>query len=493
MAGRTPGPLRPPDGFWARPDVLDALGQRDFGALFGLLSKYAGASQTQIAIAVALTQGQVSTVMAGTRRLTAIDVVERVLDGLNAPDTARTACGLAPRRPTALDTWGSATREKATDDSVYRRDVIQFGSLTAVGVAPPAAPAEDADVRAVVSAAAHKSARFGQWADSLAIGDLALATLWLRLGQLAIDYVYAPMVPVFRELEALRDDVFELLVSPDPAQAHDLYLLAGTTCGLLAHASGNLGHLGAAHVQACTALVCARRADHPTLAAWVLSVRALQSEWSGNPSTALRFVAEAEAQVVREQEPSTVAAWLAAIAARAHARMGVNRAAALAALGRAERHHDRIAEATDGPNEFDRIGGILTFTQAKQLYYAGTTYRRIGDYAASASKALAAIATYEAGPIEQRSYGDEAIAWVDLAIARASGKQADLDGATEALRTIEEQPRERRLPTLIGPLHDLRAVLLTPEVRDARRAIVMRGSISEMIATCQRPLTEVSA
>jgi len=400
-----------------------------------------------------------------------------------------------------LDRWLSGEVATIPRPSMCRVIEAEFGqsverllSIEADALAPPSGqPSEDTDVRAMVSSAAHRSARFGQWADSLAIGDLALATLWLRLGQLAIDYVYAPMVPVFRELEALRDDVFELLVSPDPAQAQDLYLLAGTTCGLLAHASGNLGHLGAAHVQACTALVCARKADHPTLAAWVLGVRALQSEWSGNPGAALRFVAEAEAQVVREREPSTVAAWLAAVEARAHARMGANRAAALTALGRAVRNRDRMAEAIGGPNEFDRIGGILTFTQAKQLYYAGTTYRRIGDFASAASNAQAAIAAYETGPIEQRSYGDETIAWVDLAIARASGEQADLDGAAEALRTIEDQPHERRLPTLVGPLHDLRTVLLTPEVRDARRAIAMRGSINEMIVTCQRPLTELGA
>jgi hypothetical protein len=89
--------LRLPDGFWAREDVGRALAQRDFGALFRLISKYAGASQTQIAIAAGMTQGQVSTIMAGTRRITAIDVAERVFDGMMAPDAARVAYGLAPR------------------------------------------------------------------------------------------------------------------------------------------------------------------------------------------------------------------------------------------------------------------------------------------------------------------------------------------------------------------------------------------------------------
>src|SRR5690349_261885 len=91
--------LQLPDGFWERPDVHGAVADRDFGALFRLIAKYAGASQTQLAIAVGMTQSQVSTIMAGSRRVTAIDVAERALDGLEAPDGARLAFGLAPRTP----------------------------------------------------------------------------------------------------------------------------------------------------------------------------------------------------------------------------------------------------------------------------------------------------------------------------------------------------------------------------------------------------------
>lgn len=86
-----------PDGFWLRSDVAGALVARDFGALFRLVSKYAGASQTQIAIAVTMTQGQISAFMAGRRQVLTLDVAERVLDGLGAPDSARLAFGLAPR------------------------------------------------------------------------------------------------------------------------------------------------------------------------------------------------------------------------------------------------------------------------------------------------------------------------------------------------------------------------------------------------------------
>jgi hypothetical protein len=300
------------------------------------------------------------------------------------------------------------------------------------------------------------------------------------------------MVPVFRELDALRDDVFKLLRSPDPAQARDLYLLAGITCGLLAHASDDLGYIGAAHVQACAALVCADKADHPTLAAWVLGVRALQSEWSGRPGESLRFVAQARAQVVRERVPSTVSVWLAAIEARAHARRG-DRDRALDALKVAADDRSRLTDSREDRNEFDAVGGILTFTKAKQHYYAGTTYRRVGEFDAAQANARAAISAYATGPAEQRSYGDEAIAWIDLSIARASGDHADLDGSAEALATVREQSPDRRLPMLLAPLEDLTTALSASRIRDARQAVEMRTSIRELVASCQRPAAEVEA
>lgn len=146
MAGRAPGPLRVPQEFWDRPEVRTALADRQFGVLFRLLTKYLGASQTQLAIAVGMTQGQVSTIAAGDRQITALDVAERVLDGLDAPDSARLALGLAPRRTAhvAAGTHTHPVREpssithhtKATDDDVQRRDLLRGGLSTLGAVLP---------------------------------------------------------------------------------------------------------------------------------------------------------------------------------------------------------------------------------------------------------------------------------------------------------------------------------------------------------------------
>ena len=144
--GRRLEPLRLSAGFWVRADVREALAARDFGGLFRLVSRWAGASQTQIAIAVAMTQGQISGIMAGKRQVIAIDVAERVLDGLDAPDAARLAVGLAARSAPAVGVREHAGRPGAfaraggpppviLGEDVGRRDVLRLGGALAIGTA----------------------------------------------------------------------------------------------------------------------------------------------------------------------------------------------------------------------------------------------------------------------------------------------------------------------------------------------------------------------
>jgi transcriptional regulator with XRE-family HTH domain len=95
-------PITIPPSLWSQPDALTALRSRDVGHLFRLVRQYAGASQTQIAIACGMTQGKVSEYMKrGGRQVLTLEVFERIADGLDMPDEARMALGLAPRAFTA--------------------------------------------------------------------------------------------------------------------------------------------------------------------------------------------------------------------------------------------------------------------------------------------------------------------------------------------------------------------------------------------------------
>jgi transcriptional regulator with XRE-family HTH domain len=146
--------IRIPDSLWQRPETTAALRNRDIGRFFALLRQYAGASQTQIAIACGLTQGKVSDIMRGIQQVEKLDVFERIAAGLALPDPARINLGLAPRtaqavsRPAVipsrdisavleqspasvlLDSRHADTQE---DDQVRRREFVGLTGATVIG------------------------------------------------------------------------------------------------------------------------------------------------------------------------------------------------------------------------------------------------------------------------------------------------------------------------------------------------------------------------
>jgi hypothetical protein len=99
-----------PDWAWTRPDVRQALSQRDVSGLFRAAQQYCGASQGRIAAATGLLQGRVSEIIKGTRTVTSLELFERIADGLAMPDDARMLLGLAPRRPAGLDHLSASGR-----------------------------------------------------------------------------------------------------------------------------------------------------------------------------------------------------------------------------------------------------------------------------------------------------------------------------------------------------------------------------------------------
>ena len=87
----------------------DVLQARDVGAMFRLARQWAGASQQRLAAATGLPQSRVCALMNDRSGPVArIEVLQRIADGLDLPDTARMDLGLAPRqRPEALLTAGT--------------------------------------------------------------------------------------------------------------------------------------------------------------------------------------------------------------------------------------------------------------------------------------------------------------------------------------------------------------------------------------------------
>ncbi|MFB7600814.1 XRE family transcriptional regulator [Streptomyces sp. NPDC056160] len=308
------------------------------------------------------------------------------------------------------------------------------------------------DLRVLSAEAAAASLVFAASVTPSNVTDDTLEHLSFEISRIATDYVHAPLLPLFADLLSLRDQIFALLVGRQrPYQTRELFLLGGTTCLLLSHASQNLGDTRSAMAQVRTAWTCAEQADHTGLRAWTRGTTALINEWSPQSRMALKLTEHAAALAPAGESRIRIAA----IEARTAARLG-DRDRALAAV---ERLH-RAREETPEKDEIERFGGLLSFPVAKQEYYLGGTFALLGEHAVAEQHATAAIERYVTGPPEERSYGDEALAVIDITTARLA--QGDLDGAAERLRQTLALPPELRIQQLGKAVDRVAALLRQP-------------------------------
>lgn len=99
---RTFDPGVVPLAFWHRDDVCRALACREAGRLFGIyLAAFPACTQTQLALLTGHDRSDISNFVRGVRspRVTDIDVLHRIADGLALPDTARAMLGLSSAGP----------------------------------------------------------------------------------------------------------------------------------------------------------------------------------------------------------------------------------------------------------------------------------------------------------------------------------------------------------------------------------------------------------
>lgn len=318
------------------------------------------------------------------------------------------------------------------------------------------------------SAAADESLEFARWASADQVDQLSIDSLSYELTRIATSYVHAPLQPLFMDLQTLRDQVWRLLKDrPHPKQARELFFLGGVTVILLAHATGNIGNPIAAMKQALAAEKLAEQADHAGLLAWVAGTRALIAEWNGHAGQAVEFAQRGAHFAPKGQQQVR----LASLEARSAAR-----------LGRADDARDAIrraeiaAEMASGTDDLGEFGGILTFPPVKARYYAGSTFRLIGDYEDAERCASDAIASYESGSTVERSYGDEALARIDVSVSRMAKK--DLDGAVDALQPVFSLPPSQHISQIGDGLRQVDRFLVDNRYAKALQAKDLREEIS---------------
>jgi hypothetical protein len=90
------GPVEIPVPAWRQADLCQALQRRDVREILRLVQRYGGISQVRLASATGIAQGRMNEIVNGRRQVSALEVFERIADGLAMPDEARILLGLAP-------------------------------------------------------------------------------------------------------------------------------------------------------------------------------------------------------------------------------------------------------------------------------------------------------------------------------------------------------------------------------------------------------------
>ncbi|MCX4097744.1 helix-turn-helix domain-containing protein [Nocardia sp. alder85J] len=316
------------------------------------------------------------------------------------------------------------------------------------------AAAAQAAVQQRLLAAARQSAQLAQWAVDEPPDTASPEVLGREIAAIARDYVHRPPLPLVERLIRVRDRIqVAMRLCQHPLRRRELYWLAAAAVQLLAELTDDLtGDSEAAMIHARAAARLAEAAGDPSLQAWVAGTAALIEEWRPAPRTALALLDDAVATAPRGQRVR-----LYALEARTAARAGDTGRARAAA----ERAVDGAQESASGTEL--AVGGVMSFPTAKLAFYLGDAYHGIGDHRQARRWSSAAVAGYTDGPADQRSYGDQALAQLTIALSLLA--TGDADDAAEVLIPVLKLPPEHRISPIMG-----RMGIVTAALRDRRYA-----------------------
>jgi len=337
-------------------------------------------------------------------------------------------------------------------------------------------------VREMVKAAASDARRISAWMESTSTGSEAVQMYRDALIAVSAEFLHRPVAEVFGDLAELRRELFGDVETRrhHPRHTRELLTLLGMTSVVLAHASHLLGHPNEGMTQARLARLCADDVDHVPLGAWACGTQALLAEGTGRLREALGHVRTARQRLARCRTPGTAAVRLASYEARIAARLSGDTDVVRAALTASEQAREALRGCHDIA-DLDDIGGILQFPGPKAEMYAGQVHSLTGHPAIAETHAQAAIDSYLSGQPAQLSYGDIALARIDIASARLTTR--DLDGVRDALHDVFALPAALRTEHLRPPLVALATALAAPPYRTVVVASDIRESIRAFAAT----------
>jgi hypothetical protein len=203
--------------------------------------------------------------------------------------------------------------------------------------------------REFIMAAANQAGGHAERAGAGNVEEATLDQLHDHVTRLAQAYLTGPMLPLFGELVAVRNRVYDLLeVTQRLAQRRGLYLIAGQLSCLLAGTSCDLGYPKAGIEQARAACTYGELIGHDGLWAYAQGQLATFFSLDGQPRRALRHARAGQQRAA----PGSAMLRLRSLEALACSRLGLSDQADLA-----RRDADRARAESRGDDEIhDRTG-----------------------------------------------------------------------------------------------------------------------------------------
>jgi hypothetical protein len=488
-----------PDDFWHRDDVRAALADRDVGTILQLLNRKYGISQTKLAAFTQMSQAQLSGIFLHKTRVTASHLFERIGQGLQMPDHARSAFGLAPNHQEALPSTRSLQPETPPPlDPVpteARRVHDQHGILLQrqpTLIVPGSNSPEGLDMYrrtliasgpaslAVAAMLALETTRHdltAAFANPLRISSTDLTADPDGWAEIVTDYGYAYMSTAPADLfNLLLIDLFEIertvtrVGDRHTALQTELLKASALLAALLAMTLANMGNLVHAKRWWRTARTIAQKSSDTETITWIRAREVVRALYENRPLGSILQLAES---TTREMSNPSIVTQLELVSGTAQALSVAGRKTdALHTLQRLEGLFEALPDyAHDSASVFCWAEDRLRFTESY-------VYSHLGNAAKAAVAQDQAVRLYAPG-------NHRGPAQIELQRALCLVREGDSgQGAQHALTTISQLNSR----DLIRPVVDLgNGVLNAVAPQDASQPAV--ACLREYLMSLQPPAT----
>ncbi|MET9735846.1 hypothetical protein ABZZ79_36050 [Streptomyces sp. NPDC006458] len=333
-----------------------------------------------------------------------------------------------------------------------------------VGTSPSASHAEPgmdlSEMKRSGAMAVRRARNYLLQTDRERLGDNTLPLLHDQVARLVREYPRVPLSAIWDDLLDAQDQViFNLETGKHrPSQLGDLNFMAGVLAFLVAKGFNDMEDREQARTMSLLAAAFAKDAEHVGLMAMVNGLQSLIEYWAERPGDALFYAQRGAA--LSSNLHGTVGLWLLGLQARAAAVLRDEQTVRAVTLEALDRRGNVVLD------DLDQLGGLLTYSTEKQIYYTVEAEALLGHGDASlTSQAELAVQGFSNPEDPNWAFGDLAGAQCNHALVLLHS--GEVDGAAQAIRPVLDLPSTHRNYGIVVSAQRVRHALMAGQVRTA--------------------------